>query len=115
MAKQAGRVQVGYIGFMGQNRSFLNGSIESWVESGHESGRVDPYFSNIFFFFFEIDVICQLFISSLTVIRFSLMILLPITTKQLIPKFSVCFSFLEANLGIIFYLFKVGRENEGGK
>ena len=72
-------------------------------------------FQTIFFFFFEIDVICQLFISSLTVIRFSLMILLPITTKQLIPKFSVCFSFLEANLGIIFYLFKVGRENEGGK
>ena len=35
------------------------------------------------FFFFEIDVICQLFMSSLTVIRFSLVILLPITTKHL--------------------------------
>ena len=39
------------------------------------------------FFFFEIDVICQLFMSSLIVIRFSLVILLPITTKHLIPKF----------------------------
>ena len=26
-----------------------------------------------------------------------------------------CSSFVEANLGIIFDLFKVGRENEGGK
>ena len=33
---------------IGQNESFLNGSIESRVESG----RVDPYFSNNFFFFF---------------------------------------------------------------
>ena len=56
-------------------------SIESMVESGSESGRVDPYFSN--FFFFEIDTICQLFMNSLTVIRFSLVILLPITTKHL--------------------------------
>ena len=55
-----------------------NGSIGSLVESG----RVDPYFSNNFFFFFEIDVICQLFMSSLTVIRFSFVILLPITTKH---------------------------------
>ena len=41
------------------------------------------------FFFFEVDAICQLFMSSLTVIRFSLVILLPITTKHLIPKFGV--------------------------
>ena len=37
-----------------------------------------------FFFFFEIDAISQLFMSSLTVIRFSLVKLLPITTKHLI-------------------------------
>ena len=48
-----------------------NGSIGSWVKSR----RVDPYFSNNFFFFFEIDAICQLFINSLIVIRFSLVIL----------------------------------------
>ena len=36
-----------------------------------------------FFFFFEVDAICQLFMSSLIVIRFLLMILLLITTKQL--------------------------------
>ena len=35
------------------------------------------------FFFFEVDAICQLFMSSLTIIRFSLVILLPITTKHL--------------------------------
>ena len=56
------------------------GSIGSRVKSS----RVDLYFSNkFFFFFFEIDAICQLFMSSLTVIRFSLVILLPITTKHL--------------------------------
>ena len=52
------------------------------IGSRVESGRVDPYFSNIFFFF-EIDAICQLFMSFLTMIRFSLVILLPITTKHL--------------------------------
>ena len=70
----------------GQNESFLNGSIRSWVESSRELGRVDSYFSNNFFFFFwffEIDAIYQLFMSSLTVIRFSLVILLTITTKHL--------------------------------
>ena len=35
------------------------------------------------FFFFLVDAICQLFMSSLIVIRFSLVILLPITTKHL--------------------------------
>ena len=57
------------------------GSIGSRVKSS----RVDLYFSNNFFFFFfyEIDAICQLFMSSLTVIRFLLVILLPITTKHL--------------------------------
>ena len=36
-----------------------------------------------FFFFFEVDAICQLFMISLTIIRFSLVILLLITTKHL--------------------------------
>ena len=58
------------------------GSIGSRVESGRELGHVDLYFSNNFFFL-EIDAICQLFISSLIVIKFSLVILLPITTKHL--------------------------------
>ena len=52
----------------------------------------------------------------LTIIRFSLVILLPITTKHLTwyPNWCNSYSsFLEANLGID--LFKVGRENDGGK
>ena len=48
--------------------------VASWVELTH-------IFQ--FFFFFEVDAICQLFMSSLTIIRFSLVILLPITTKHL--------------------------------
>ena len=92
VAKRAGRVGFGsgqsglwVKRVAGQNGTFLNGSIGLWsIESWVESGRVDPYFSNnFFFFFFEIDVICQLFMSSLTMIRFSLVILLPITTKYL--------------------------------
>ena len=77
------------------------GSIGSWVKTGHMSKRVnrvagqmgrglsqvDPYFSIFFFVFFffcfDVDAICQLFMSSLTVIRFLLVILLPITTKHL--------------------------------
>ena len=82
---RSGQVRVESIGFSGQYRSFLNGSIGlrvNWVE-------LTCIFQTIFFFFFffEIDAICQLFMSSLTVIRFSLVILLPITTKHLIPKF----------------------------
>ena len=61
----------------GQNMSFLNGLI------GSRASRV----KQVFFFFLEINVICQLFMISLTVIRFSLVILLSITTKYLIPKF----------------------------
>ena len=47
--------------------------------------ELTPIFQTIFFFFwfFEIDAIYQLFMSSLTVIRFSLVILLTITTKHL--------------------------------
>ena len=58
MAKRAGRVGFGsgqsglwVKQVAGQNGSFLNGSIGSRVESGRELGRVDPYFSNNFFFF----------------------------------------------------------------
>ena len=36
----------------GQNESFLNGSIGLRVESGCESGQVDPYFSKKKIFFF---------------------------------------------------------------
>ena len=43
-------------------------------------------FQTNFFFFFEIDAIYQLFMSSLIVIKFSLVILLLITTKHFIPK-----------------------------
>ena len=83
------------------------GSIESRVKTGHGSKRVIfkrfirvagqtgrglsrvasrvelTRIFQIIFFFFEVDAICQLFMSFLTVIRFSLVILLPITTKHL--------------------------------
>ena len=80
MAKRVGRVGFG-LGQSGRksNKSFLNGSIKSQVESGWGTSRVDLYFSNNYLFFFEINTICQLFLSSLTVIRFSLVILLPLT------------------------------------
>ena len=50
-------------------------------QSGRGSSQVEftRVFQTSFFFFFEIDAICQLFMSSLTVIRFSLVILLPLT------------------------------------
>ena len=82
---ESGRVRFGSKRVRGQNESFLNGSIGLRVKqvAGCESGRVDPYFSKFFFFVFEVDAICQLFISSLTIIRFSLVILLPITSKHL--------------------------------
>ena len=57
MAKRAGQVGFGsgqsglwVKRVAGQNGSFLNESIGSRVESGRELGRVDPYFSNKFFF-----------------------------------------------------------------
>ena len=71
----------GKTGESGQNRSR--------VESGHGLSRVASQvkltriFQTNFFFFFEVDAICQLFMSSLIVIRFLLVILLLITTKQL--------------------------------
>ena len=51
-----------------------------WVKTG-QSGRglscveLTRIFQTNFLFFFEIDAICQLFINSLIVIRFSLVIL----------------------------------------
>ena len=82
----SGRVGSGQLGLRvkrvaGQNESFLNKSIGLRVTSLVRSSW--PVFFKQFFFFFEIDAICQLLIFSLTVIRFSLVILLPITTKHL--------------------------------
>ena len=53
--------------------------------AGHGLGRVEltRIFQTNFFLFFERNAICQLFMSSLIVIRFSLVILLPITIKHL--------------------------------
>ena len=70
----------GKTGESGQNRSR--------VESGHGLSRVASQvkLTRIFqtnFFFFLVNAICQLFMSSLIVIRFLLVILLLITTKQL--------------------------------
>ena len=73
MTKWAGQVRVWSIGFAGQ---LGRGSsrVMSWVEFT----RI--FQTNFFFFFFfEIDAICQLFLSSLIVIRFSLVVLLPLT------------------------------------
>ena len=91
MAKRAGQVWfglVGSIGFVGQtdrgSKQVIFKRVNRVVgQSGHELSRVE--LTRIFqtFFFFEIDAICQLFMSSLTVIRFSLVILLPITIKHL--------------------------------
>ena len=72
MAKRAGRVGFGF--GLGQSGRGL-----SRVASRVGLTRIFQFF----FFFFEVDAICQLFMSSLTIIRFSLVILLPITTKHL--------------------------------
>ena len=72
----------------GEEDTFRCGKIGKSGQSGQRSSRVE--LTRIFqtsFFFFEIDSICLLFMSSLTVIKFSLVIMLPITTKHLIPKF----------------------------
>ena len=64
--KRAGQVQS--IGFVGQSSRESKQVIVKWVNwvAGRGTGRVDPYFSSNFFL--EIDAICQLFMSSLTVI-----------------------------------------------
>ena len=93
---------VGRHGKTGGSSRVRVGSIESRVKTGHGSKRVIFKWVNRvtsqtgrglswveltrifqFFFFFEVDAICQLFMSSLTIIRFSLVILLSITTKHL--------------------------------
>ena len=68
MAKRAGQ---GGSGQMGRRLSQVTSRV-----------KLTRIFQTIFFFL-EVDVICQLFMSSLTVIRFSLVILLSITTKHL--------------------------------
>ena len=54
----SGRVRVGSIGFAGQTghgskRVFFKRVNRVTGQSGFGSGRVDPYFSNFFFFFFN--------------------------------------------------------------
>ena len=83
-----GRVLVGSIGFVGQSGRGSKRVIFKRVNrfAGWVGLRVRlslPVFFNFFFFFFEIDAIRQFFMSSLIVIRFSLVILLLITTKHL--------------------------------
>ena len=87
----------GRVGFeLGQSGCESKWVIFKWVNqvTGRGSSRVANqvelshiFQTSFFFFFFEIDAICQLFMSFLTVIRFSLVILFLITTKHLIPKF----------------------------
>ena len=78
------RIQVRSIGFAGQSVRWLKRVI---FLNGLRVGSSWPvFFKQIFFFFFEIDAIYQLFMSSLIVIKFSLVILLLITTKHFIPK-----------------------------
>ena len=99
---------VGRVGF----RLRVVGRVTSWVE-------LTRIFQTIFFIFLEIDAICQLFLSSLTVTRFLLVILLPLTNYHQTLDTQIwcnsCSNFLKDNLSIIFDLFKVRRENEGGK
>ena len=86
MAKRAGRGGFGS-GQMGRGSKWIIFKRVNRVagQLGHRLSRVKltRIFQTSLFFFFEINAIYQLFMSSLTVIRFSLMILLPITTKHL--------------------------------
>ena len=68
----------------------MGGSGRVWVagQTGHELSQVASRVEltrifKQFFFCFEVDAICQLFMSSLIVIRFPLVILLPIATEHL--------------------------------
>ena len=56
----SGRVRVGSTGFAGQTghgskRVIFNRVNRVTGQSGFGSGRVDPYFSNFFFFFFQLQ------------------------------------------------------------
>ena len=92
----SGRVRVGSIGSLVKIGHWSKRIIfkrVNWVagQTGRGLSRVASrvkltrIFQTIFFFFFffKVDAICQLFMSSLIVIRFSLVILLQITTKHL--------------------------------
>ena len=87
----SGRVRVGSIGSRVKTGHGSKHVIFKRVNrvTGHGLSRVASrvkltcIFQKQKIFFFEVDVICQLFMSSLTIIRFSLVILLPITTKHL--------------------------------
>ena len=83
VAKRAGRVEFG-LGQSGRGSKRVIFKRVNWV-TGRGLSRVASQveLTRIFFFFFEVDAICQFFMSSLTIIRFSLVILLPITTKNL--------------------------------
>ena len=90
MAKQAGRVGFGSgQSGRGSKRVIFKRVNRVAGQTGRGLCRVASQvnltliFQNFFFFFFEVDAICQLFMSFLTIIRFSLVILLPITTKHL--------------------------------
>ena len=86
MAKRTGCGRAGQLG-RGLKRVIFKLVNRVAGQTGHGlsqvASRVEFTRIFLFFFFFEVDAICQLFMSSLTVIRFSLMILLPITTKHL--------------------------------
>ena len=94
MAKRAGRVGSGSgrVG-SGQSGSGSKRVIFKLVnraagQTGHGMSRVTSRVELTRIFqkkkiFFEVDAIYQLFMSSLTIIRFSLVILLPIATKHL--------------------------------
>ena len=86
--------RVEWVGFgSGQSGRWSKHVIFKWVnwvagQTGRGLSRVASRveLTRIFqinFFFFEVDAICQFFMSFLTMIRFSLVILLPITTKHL--------------------------------
>ena len=86
MAKRAGQVRFGsgQLG-RGPKRVIFKRVNRVAGQMSHGLSRVASQvkLTRIFFFFFEVDAICQFFMSSLTVIKFSLVILLPITTKHL--------------------------------
>ena len=91
MAKRAGRVGFGSgQSGRGSKRVIFKRVNRVAGQTGHGLSRVASrveltrIFQIFFYFFiFKVDAICQLFMSSLTIIRFSLVILLPITTKHL--------------------------------
>ena len=82
MAKRAGRVGFGS-GQSGRGLKRVTGQTGCRLSRVASRVELTRIFQKKKIFFFEVDAICQLFMSSLTIIRFSLVILLPITTKHL--------------------------------